>query len=284
MLDWLLIACALAVLTVGAIADIRTREVPDWINFAGVAAGLGIRVIWAAIAWDWRPLSDGLVGFGIALIIAYAMFYLGQWGGGDSKMLMALGALLGLRFEPDHLFVSFAASLLIVGGVYGMAWTAWVAMRHRRALRKPLALALRAAHRGPAIILTLLLSALFFMVALMVEWVRAPLLLLAVAGPALLYLGVVVRVIESVCMQRAVRPSQLTEGDWVVRDVIVRGRRICGPKDLGLTLAQIKTLKDLAAKDRIKTVLIKIGLPFVPAFFIAFLLALAWGNPLLLFL
>ena len=47
MLEVVLFSVAFVLLVIGAITDIRMREVPDWTNFAGIVAGLGIRLLWS---------------------------------------------------------------------------------------------------------------------------------------------------------------------------------------------------------------------------------------------
>ena len=75
-------------------------------------------------------------------------------------------------------------------------------------------------------------------------------------------------------MEKYVDPEKLTEGDWIVNDVLVGGKRICGPKDLGISLEQIGHLIKLKHKKKIKKVLIKEGIPFIPAFFLGFIVTL----------
>jgi hypothetical protein len=70
--------------------------------------------------------------------------------------------------------------------------------------------------------------------------------------------------LETVSMIRDVSGSELREGDWLVDDVKVKGKTIKSDWD-GLSLEDIKLLK---GKKKVK---IKDGLPFVPAFLIAFL-------------
>ncbi len=81
----------LLLLLVAVACDLRTREIPDGISvalalFACVAAGFG----WAGIQW-WMVLTGGLLG----LLIGYGLFRFGEFGGGDAKLIAALGALLG---------------------------------------------------------------------------------------------------------------------------------------------------------------------------------------------
>ena len=85
-------------------------------------------------------------------------------------------------------------------------------------------------------------------------------------------------------MLKYVNPKELTEGDWIAEDIIVSKKRICGPKDLGIEMRQIKKLISLKKKGKIKKVLIKVGIPFVPSFLIAFVVTYIWGNFLFYFL
>ena len=63
-----------------------------------------------------------------------------------------------------------------------------------------------------------------------------------------------------------VSPKNLTEGDWLERDVKI-GRSVIKRSVHGLSLEDIKRLRK--AKKR---VLIKEGIPFTPAFLAAFLI------------
>ena len=68
------------------------------------------------------------------------------------------------------------------------------------------------------------------------------------------------------------------------KDIVVNKKYITGPKDLGIEKKQLKKLINYYKKGKIKRVLIKIGIPFVPSFLIAYLITLWIGNVLLLFL
>ena len=84
-------------------------------------------------------------------------------------------------------------------------------------------------------------------------------------------------------MLKYVTPDKLTEGDWIAKEVKVNGKYITGPKDLGIEKKQIRKLVSLYKKKKVKKILIKEGIPFVPSFFIAYLVTLMFGNLLLLF-
>lgn len=86
-----LFVIALLLVLIATLADLRFREIPDWIPLALVllaatAAATGT----ANIRW-WMVISGGLTG----LAIGYALFRFAKLGGGDAKLIAALGALLG---------------------------------------------------------------------------------------------------------------------------------------------------------------------------------------------
>ncbi|HLD06646.1 MAG TPA: hypothetical protein VJC16_03885, partial [Candidatus Nanoarchaeia archaeon] len=80
--------------------------------------------------------------------------------------------------------------------------------------------------------------------------------------------------VEEATMKRKVPLDKVTEGDWIVQDITIKGKYIAGPKDLGITKEQIAALK----KARIKEVLVKYGIPFVPSFLLAFIAYLILGE------
>ena len=92
------------------------------------------------------------------------------------------------------------------------------------------------------------------------------------------YLWVAVKAVEESCMLKFVRPQQLTEGDWIAKEIKVQGKYITGPKDLGIEKKQINKLISLYKKKKVRKILIKEGIPFVPSFFIAYVITLVFGN------
>ena len=83
------------VLSIGSYTDFKKREVADTINWGFLFVVLGIRLMHSINVGDYWYFADGLVGGLLFFIIALVMFYTGQWGGGDSKMILGLGAVFG---------------------------------------------------------------------------------------------------------------------------------------------------------------------------------------------
>jgi prepilin peptidase CpaA len=80
----------IAFATATAVADLKWRKIPRGLTAAGLLVGLVINAFKGQIA---SSLSAALLGFGIGL----ALFSLGAIGGGDVKLIAALGAMLGLK-------------------------------------------------------------------------------------------------------------------------------------------------------------------------------------------
>ena len=105
-------SAALVLLVVAAaLFDLRTRRIPNQVNLAGLGVGLVL-----ATAGGWPLLLDSLLGAGLGLIAGLAVFALGVLGGGDAKLVAAVGAFLGpawlLRALP---LMGLLGGLLAIG-------------------------------------------------------------------------------------------------------------------------------------------------------------------------
>ena len=96
---------AFIALLIGSITDLKTREVPDWVNYGLICSGVALNLLFSIIYSNPSFILSSIIGLAIFFVIAYVMFYAGQWGGGDSKMLMGIGAIIGIKpnFSPQFL-------------------------------------------------------------------------------------------------------------------------------------------------------------------------------------
>jgi hypothetical protein len=83
----------------------------------------------------------------------------------------------------------------------------------------------------------------------------------------LTYAWIFTRSIERTILLKEYPVGKLTEGDWIVKEVKVKGKIIVHAKNTGVTIEQIAALK----RAKVKTVLVKEGIPFVPGFLLAFI-------------
>ena len=281
MLEYLLVIVALIICLIGSYTDLKVREVPDWLNFAGIITGVGVHFIGAVMLWNGWFLLESLFGLGIGFGIGALMYYSGQWGGGDSKILMALGAIMGLSWKIDDLFVSMLIYTAIFGGLYGIVWSVVLAVRNWSKFKLQLNNILK-----EILVLRIILFGVIFagiVLIFLIDDFALKLLFgyLLIVCPLLVYVYYCIKAVEQCCMLQYVHPSVVTEGDWIAKDVFFAGKKICGPKDLGITKQQLALLQKLGQMKKIKKVLIKYGIPFVPSFLMGLIAALVWQNPLI---
>ncbi len=99
-------------LLIGAVSDVATMKIPNWVSIA-LAAGY---VLFAAIAQPgWAPFGWHLLfGFGV-LIAGFLLFQIGIVGGGDVKLIAAASLWTGLGA-----FGAFALWMAIAGGLLAL--------------------------------------------------------------------------------------------------------------------------------------------------------------------
>ncbi|MAI31325.1 MAG: prepilin peptidase [Rubripirellula sp.] len=107
----LTLATALVLLLIGTICDFRTREIPDWIS---VAIAL-VAIIASLAGWLGIGISWVLAGGTLGLFVGYGLFRFLKLGGGDAKLIAALGLLVG---PVGLLIVLFG--MAIAGGILSL--------------------------------------------------------------------------------------------------------------------------------------------------------------------
>jgi len=83
-----------------AISDYQTRRLPNWLTVSALATGLAAHTLVNGLAGLGFSLLGFATGFGILLIL----WLIGGSGGGDVKLMGALGAWLGASLT-FHVFV-----------------------------------------------------------------------------------------------------------------------------------------------------------------------------------
>jgi len=91
--------------TAAAISDLRTRRLPNWLTVPAFAAA----VLMHTVVNGWAGLGFSLLGFATGFSILLVLWLIGGGGGGDVKLMGALGAWLGV----SQTLVVFLLSTLI---------------------------------------------------------------------------------------------------------------------------------------------------------------------------
>jgi len=99
-----------------AFIDLSHRRIPNSLTYGGILFGLGIGLL-----PQFEPsLTGSLLGLAIAFGPSLLLFALGSIGGGDVKLLTALGALLGYPLILDVLFYT-----IVFGSAWGITVIIW---------------------------------------------------------------------------------------------------------------------------------------------------------------
>jgi len=132
--SWAVLA---AVLVAAAVFDLRRGTVYNWLTYPAIAAGLALGAIEGAAAGDTLDgLLNHVLGLGFAFGVLFVAYLLGGMGGGDVKLMGAVGALVGWPAALHAVFYSFVvgAAVGLIGAVWrGRLWAAlrrlWMAIR-----------------------------------------------------------------------------------------------------------------------------------------------------------
>ncbi len=260
-------AFTIAAMSFASYFDIKTREVPDFISYLLIAGGLSINAVISITSYsvsnlEFIPLSMLLL-FGFS----YTMYILGQWGGGDVKLMLGLAMVFTAAGFYSHLsFIALFINMLIFGGLYGIVGTVAYGVIKIKKLSKFLGLYdIPLVGAGAAVIV---FSAFYL---------PTPLNFLIAFSAFLLVSMRYIYVVAQNLMFVNTDVNKLTEGDWLADDVKDEsGKVVVKRRQTGLLAADIKELKE----HGVNTVLVKIGLPFVPGLFLGVIITLFLGNPL----
>ena len=103
---------AIALVAIAAYTDCRWRIIKNILTLPAIALGLTLQVM----AGGWAGLTAGLLGLGVGLGLMLIPFSFGQLGGGDVKLMAALGSLLGaFAILNVFLYTTLAGGILAMG-------------------------------------------------------------------------------------------------------------------------------------------------------------------------
>lgn len=204
-------------------------------------------------------------------------------------MIMGLGALIGIDIFSKSLtlvsilqffIAAFLVNAMLVGALYGIIWSIFMIFRNLKKFIKEFKKSIK---NKKTVLVKRIVFVLFMLLILSAifipdKYIKLMLFYLAVVLILTFYLWITIKAVENACMLKYVKPQKLTEGDWIAKDVKVNGKYITGPKDLGIEKKNIKKLIEFYKRGKIKKILIKEGIPFVPSFFVAYIITLIYGN------
>lgn len=87
--------------------DWRYRRIPNWLTVPGLAVGIVVNTLLSG----WPGAKASLLGAGLGLLVLLPFVLIRALGGGDFKLVSALGAFLG----PGRLVDVLIVSMLVAG-------------------------------------------------------------------------------------------------------------------------------------------------------------------------
>ena len=105
--------------------DWRSRRIPNWLTVPGLFIGIAAN----ALAGGWGGAKDSLLGAGLGLALLLPLVLIRSLGGGDWKLVGALGAFLGWQR-----LIAVLLSTVLVAAVMAVVLVVWK-KRVRQTLR-----------------------------------------------------------------------------------------------------------------------------------------------------
>ncbi len=109
-------AALLVLVTVAAFTDLRVGRIPNWLTYPAWVFGIAF----AAAADGWSGVSGSLLGFAVGFAPFFLLYVMGGMGGGDVKLMAAVGAIMGYPFILNAMITS-----ILVGGLVAILIVIW---------------------------------------------------------------------------------------------------------------------------------------------------------------
>ena len=115
-IDLVSLLAVIAFSTVAVSIDLKTRRIPNWLTVSAAIVGLIYHVATGGMSGLWLSLGGFATGFGVLLVL----WLTGSGGGGDVKLMGAVGAWLGAM--PTLMIFIGSAAFAAVCTVVMIIW------------------------------------------------------------------------------------------------------------------------------------------------------------------
>jgi Flp pilus assembly protein protease CpaA len=273
------VATALIGTTIAAIWDLKTTEVPDQISYAMIVIALILFGYQSITNRSFTPIVDSIVpGLAFLAFGWFIMYHLGQWGGADALLMASVGFLLpgfpnyGQTIVPYPF--TFFYNVFLVGAVYLMLYAVVFAILNKKIFSNFLK-DLRTNSK-----LVSLCFIVLFIVFLVANWYISKIFLMPsnllidsvvplVLSMLLFAIWKFAKAVEKYGFKKRVPISKVKVGDMLLEE----------RKLVGVTEKQLKQIK----RSGKRYVWIKEGARFAPAFPLAILFTVLYGDGIFLF-
>ena len=254
---------ALIWMSFAVVNDLKTRIVPNWLNFSMIAFALGFRFFYSLFTNNFGFFYQGLIGFAIFIFLGNMLYYGRMFAGGDAKLMIAMGAILPFSNNLSaniNIFILFFILFLFSGAAYGILSALYLSFTNFRKCKKEFSKQFRKNKVKTFLIILCGVTVLMF----------------GLHNAILFYLGLFIFVlplfyiyaksVDEVCLVKNTKTKDLTEGDWLCKDLKF-GRKTIKANWDGLNINEIRLIR-----KHLKEIKIKQGIPFTPVFLISFII------------
>jgi len=260
--------------------DLRTGEIPEMVSRGFIFSILLMASAQSILNFNPSYVINSMVMGTAYFLFGYLMFYLGEWGGGDVKLLAGIGLSLGLlgaeNYFLDEIFpyyISYFINMAIVSSPYVILYSLILGLLKPEVFQKFFENLKR-----KITVVGVVMSFLPAIVAGSLGMGNAAFLYLLL--PILLILSIYLRIIEGIALQKTINVNKLKEGDMVASDVVLDNKVIARRRDMdGLNNKQISEIQKLASEGKIpEEIRIRWGIKFAPILLFAFIFTVYLGN------
>jgi len=283
LLPELVVFASMVFLGLTSYADLRTGEIPDRLSYGYIAVLLVLSAYGSFLEGEASLFIESLT-IGVGFFIAgFLMFYLGQWGGGDVKLVAGIGCALGflnhVKYLPENAipyypyYLSYFTNMIFLAFPYAAAYGLMIGLKNPgtkeefgRYLKQ---LKIRA---------VLIMSFAPSILAMSLHLPKLGIFYLLI--PVMLFVALYLKAVEKTALQEERNVENLREGDVVAEDLMMGTQALARKRDIeGMSTEDIKKIQDLAAQGKIpEKIMIKRGIKFAPVLFLALLSAIYLGN------
>jgi len=272
MFEFIAFLIALAGTIIASYYDLKTTEIPDALPIFMIVSGISVNLLDFLISGSAENLILSLMNGVIFSIIGFFMYFGGQWGAGDAFLLSAVGFLIPKNFiiaDDFPFFFTYLLNLFLLGSVYMIVYSVVYALKNEKAL-KMFKSQVRNSFKTMLILFFIFaIASYLFSLMIFKEVILKLVFLSPTISILLILLWLFSKSVEKSFIKR-IPVSKLKVGD-----VLLESKRWDG-----VTKEEIEKIK----KSGRKYVYIKSGICFAPAFPIALLFTMFYGNSVIIFL
>lgn len=277
---------SLVALLWASIEDLKTSEIPEICSVGLAALLLLLALVHTVSDGNIHHILRSAYMGAVMLAVGYALFVLGQWGGGDVKLLAGVGCLIGYLDSTGYVWplssfvthpippgFTYFINMAVLSTPYVILYTLVLGFMKPHAFT-----AFSNNLRERKVMLALLLSFTPLLIALYFGFSTLSLIYLLV--PLLVMASVYMKTVENTVLRKTVRVSDMREWDIVAEDVVVDGVKIASKRNIeGVTPEQLARIREFSAAGKLpETMEIKWGVKFAPILFLSLLATIYFGS------